>query len=213
MKTEYQSQAPEAVRKRLLVPKTNLSDDTMSVEFIESDGDIHVKHKVDDDNINMIQAGSNGVFYHVKEAGTWRTVPQAISVGGTGATNRRLAAANLGLEAVNGQTMESYNVPIMGYITENATELVLNFPTHIQTYGINRIVINSLTGVLRGNKGYMDSNNGWRNLLTSPFSAVVAKLHTGLFMVRVTKNTAFTNVDNNTPVCCMINYKFTMYDS
>lgn len=195
--------------------RTNVDDDKVSVYYNSDTNNIFVGHDEDGDGDRTdIQASQGiGVYLHTKVNGVWTTTPQAISIGGTGATERRLAAANLGLEAVDGQVMESNNVPIMGYVTENATRLILNFPTHVQTYGIRRVVINSLTGVLRGDKGYIDSNNAVRNLLASPFSTTIVKRHTGLFIATVQKNAAFTNVTNNTPVCCMISYKFTMYDS
>lgn len=161
----------------------------------------------------LMQADSSGVWVHKKENGTWSTIIQSISRGGTGASNRRNAAVNLGLEAANGQTMTSTNIPLYGYVTENATRLILGFPTHIHTYSTTRITINSLTAVLRGNKGYLDSNNAVRDLIASPFTTTVTKRHTGLFTIAVTKSSAFTNVDNNTPVCCMASYNFTLYDS
>ena len=219
MKTTYQSQNPADTRKSLQVVQSMMTDDSMRIWYEPKENEenrILVQHynpENADDIVNQIQCDKSGVYHHVKENGSWRTVPHSIAVGGTGATNRRLAAANLGLEAVNEQVMESNNVPIMGYVTENATRLVLNFPTHVHTYGITRIVINTLTGVLRGNNGYLDNINTVRNLLASPFTSTIQKRHTGLFVVTVTKNAAFTNVTNNTPVCCMINYKFTMYDS
>lgn len=214
MKTTYQSQNPADTRKNLLLVRTNVADDAVNVYFNPETNNIFVGHDIDDGDRVDIQATQGvGVYLHSKINGTWTTTPQAISIGGTGATNRRLAAANLGLEAVNGQTMESNSVPIMGYVTNNSTQLILSIPTHIHTYGITRVVVNSFSGILRGNNGYLDGVNSSRNLIASPFSTVIAKRHTGLLVATVTKSSAFTNVANNTPVACYLNYKFTLYDN
>lgn len=219
MKTTYQSQNPADTRKSLQVVQSLMTDDSMRVwyePYENEENRILVQHynpESTDDVVNQIQCDRNGVYHHVKENGSWRTVPHSIAVGGTGATNRRLAAANLGLEAVDGQTMVSNFVPIMGYVTENSKQLILSIPTHIQTYGITRVVVNSFSGILRGNNGYLDNINSSRNLIASPFSTVVAKRHTGLLVATVTKSSAFTNVTNNTPVVCYLNYNFTLYDN
>lgn len=219
MKTTYQSQNPADTRKSLQVVQSLMTDDSMRVWYEPKENEenrILVQHynpENADDIVNQIQCDKSGVYHHVKENGSWRTVPHSIAVGGTGATNRRLAAANLGLEAVNGQIMESNSVPIMGYVTNNSTQLILSIPTHVHTYGITRVVVNSFSGILRGNNGYLDNINSSRNLIASPFSTVIAKRHTGLLVATVTKSSAFTNVTNNTPVACYLNYKFTLYDN
>lgn len=84
MKTSYESKNPVAIRKRILVPKTNLSDDSVSVEYSSTNNRLTVVHAESADDLAQIQGDASGVYYHVKESGVWRTVPNAIAVGGTG---------------------------------------------------------------------------------------------------------------------------------
>lgn len=100
MKTEYPSQAPEAVRKRIKAPKTNVEDDSVSVEYNQTNDRVIVAHTEDENNISQIQADDRGVWYHKQAGGSWTTVPNAINVGGTGATNADDARTNLGLNPI-----------------------------------------------------------------------------------------------------------------
>lgn len=73
----------------------------------------------------------------------------------------------------------------------------------------SRIVINSFSGVLRGGKGYLDSNNTARNFKASPFSCTATRLSSNRLRLRIVKTSAFTNVDNNTPVVCNATWSLT----
>jgi len=126
MKTEYLPHGAVAARKRLLVPKTNVNDDSMSVDYNDANARIIVAHTVDEDNVYQIQADSNGVWYHKKDNGSWTTVPLAVSAGGTGATNADSARTNLGLNpvtfnvtAASGATVTStsFRVGKIGYLS------------------------------------------------------------------------------------------------
>lgn len=196
-----------------------MTDDSMRVWYEPYDDEenrILVQHynpENPDDIVDQIQCDRNGVYHHVKENGSWRTVPHSIAVGGTGATTRRLAAANLGLELVDGQELNRSNEIVMGYITNNSKQLMLLLPIGLHTYGVHSVTIKALSGVLRGSNGYLDNNNEVRNLIASPFSTKVYFKHSGLLHLIVDKTSAFTNVTNNTPVACYLNYDFVFYDA
>lgn len=210
MKTDYQVQSPEATRKRLLVPKTNLDDDTMSVEYNEANSRIVIAHTVDENNAYQIQADSAGVWYHKKDNGTWTTVPLAVSVGGTGGTNRQTALQNLGICFSNGSNWSmAAGTSLVGYITENGTNLYFDLETPRWMDYTSRITINSFSGVLRGNNGYLDSSNAARNFKASPFSCSASRLSYNRLRFRIVKTSSFTNVSNNTPVSCNATFNLT----
>lgn len=212
MKTEYQVQAPESSRKRLLVPKTNMDDDTVSVEYTLSNDRIIVKRQADESNLTQIQADSSGVFVHKLTNGSWSTIPNGIGVGGTGATNIATALQNLEMSYRDGETYAvSGAYPLYGYVTENSTQLWFTIvtPRRMRAGSISRVTIGSLSGILRGCKGYLDSNSASRNLLASPFSATPLRLSENAIRIIVTKNSAFTNVDNNTPINIQATFSLT----
>lgn len=92
-------------RKNLQTVKTNQTDDSVSVEYTtytvgeETDERtrLNVQYAPDEDNKVIIHGDDFGVWAHKKENGIWRTVPQSISMGGTGATNAAAARTNLGI--------------------------------------------------------------------------------------------------------------------
>ena len=204
MKTSYESKSPVAIRKRLLVPKTNLADETMSVEYLADNDRIVVKHQVDSDNLVQIQADGSGVFLHKRDNGSWSTIPNAISVGGTGATNLVAALQNLEMVYHDGDTYAvSGAYPLYGYITENLTQLWFTIitPRRMRAGTISRVTIGSLSAILRGDKGYLDNINTSRNLLAAPFSATPLRLSENAIRIIVTKSgSAFSNATNNTPI-------------
>ncbi len=212
MRTDYPSQAPESVRKRLLVPNTNMTDDSMTVGYTASADRILVVHQTDANNGSQIQADEKGVWYHKKSGGSWSTVPQAISVGGTGATDLLTAMQNLEIAYKNGDVYAiSGATPLYGYVTENTTRLMFTIitPRRMRAGSISRITINSLSAVLRGCNGYLDSNNSSRNLIASPFSAETLRLSENMVRFAVTKSSAFTNVQNNTPIMLQATFSVT----
>lgn len=219
MKTTYQSQNPADTRKSLQVVQSLMTDDSMRLwyePYDDQENRILVQHynpENTDDIVNQIQCDRNGVYHHVKENGSWRTVPHSIAVGGTGATTRRLAAANLGLELVDGQTFKGNSEIVMGYITNSSKQLLLQLPIGLHTYGTHSVTINTLHGILRGNNGYLDGVSTDRNLIASPFSTKAYFKHSGLLHFIVDKTSAFTNVTNNTPVACYLTYTLVFHDA
>lgn len=204
MKTSYESKSPVATRKRLLVPRTNLDDDTLSIEYGLTSDRIIVKRETADNNLTQIQADSSGVFLHKRDNGNWTTIPHAISVGGTGATNLVAALQNLEMVYHDGDTYAvSGAYPLYGYITENLTQLWFTIitPRRMRAGTISRVTIGSLSAILRGDKGYLDNISTSRNLLASPFSATPLRLSENTIRIIVTKSgSAFSNATNNTPI-------------
>lgn len=215
MKTSYESKSPVAIRKRLLVPKTNLADETMSVEYLADNDRIVVKHQVDPNNIVQIQADGSGVFLHRRDNGSWSTIPNAIGVGGTGATSLPAAMQNLEIAYRDGDVYAvSGDYPLYGYVTQNLTQLLFTIitPRRMRAGSISRVTIGSLSATLRGDKGYLDSVSTPRNLLASPFSATPARLSENAVRIIVTKNgSTFSNVTNNTPISLLANFSMTFH--
>lgn len=174
----------------------------MSVDYNDDNSRIIIAHTVDADNIYQIQADSNGVWYHKKDAGSWSTVPLAISAGGTGATGYQAARQNLGFCFKDGDTLTmGASYPFPGYITENSTRLIFNLITPKGMDYTSTITITAMSLVFRGVSGYLDSNNALRNCLASPLSTTATRLNANTIRFQIDKTSAFTNVTNNTPVC------------
>ena len=213
MKTSYESKSPAAIRKRLLVPKTNLADETISIEYLEENDRIVVKHQVDTDNLLQIQGDSRGVFMHKLDNGVWTTIPTAVNAGGTGAISLPAAMQNLEIAYRDGDVYAvSGAYPLYGYITENSTQLWFTIitPRRMRAGSISRVTIGSLSAILRGEKGYLDSNSASRNLLASPFSATPLRLSENTVRIIVTKSgSAFSNATNNTPITLQATFSLT----
>jgi len=214
VKTTYQSQNPADARKNLQVVRSNQSDDSILAYYNPETNNIFIGHidPTTGDRVDIQATQGTGIYLHTMTGdNNWTTTPQAISIGGTGATNRKDAAANLALEFKAGDTLSRNSMLLFGYVTENTTRLILEVPLGRHTYGLSNVKFTSFHGVLRGVSGYLDNNNTDRNLLASPFTNFAVQYpFSGTLRVIVTKNAAFTNVVNNTPVACMISYACTL---
>lgn len=178
-----------------------MTDDSMSVDYNDANSRIIIAHTVDADNVYQIQADSNGVWYHKKDAGSWSTVPLAVSAGGTGATSLEALRKNLGLAYNSGATTTIGTAILHGYVTDNTKELLLTINLGASTQYTPNISFTEFTGVIRGISGYLDNINTARNLLASPFSVKTIYRPTYYELTAIIdKNAAFTNVTNNTPV-------------
>lgn len=178
-----------------------MTDDSMSVDYDNANSRIIIAHTVDADNVYQIQADSKGVYYHKKDAGSWSTVPLAVSAGGTGATSLEELRKNLGLAYNSGATTTIGAAILHGYVTNNTKELCLTINLGASTQYTPNISFTEFTGVIRGISGYLDNINTDRNLLASPFyvKAIYRPTYYELTAI-IDKNAAFTNVKNNTPV-------------
>lgn len=184
-----------------------MTDDSMRVwyePYENEENRILVQHynpENTDDIVNQIQCDRNGVYHHIKENGSWRTVPHSIAVGGTGATSIEGLRKNLGLAYNSGATTTIGTAILHGYVTNNSKQLFLTINLGASTQYTPNISFTEFTGVIRGISGYLDNNNTARNLLASPFS--VSNIYRPTYYeltAIIDKNAAFTNVTNNTPV-------------
>ena len=201
-------------RKNLQVVRSNQSDDSILAYYNSETNDMFIGHNdpATGARVDIQATQGTGIYLHTMTGdNNWTTTPQAISIGGTGATNRKDAAANLALEFRAGDTLNRTSMLLFGYVTENTTRLIFEVPLGRQTYGLSNVTFTSFHGVLRGVQGYLDNINTDRNLLASPFTGFdVQYSYSGLLRVIVTKNAAFTNVVNNTPIACLISYACTL---
>ena len=192
--------------------RTNVDDDRVKVYYNPDTNNIFVGHDEDGDgNRTDIQASQGiGVYLHTKVDGVWTTTPQAISIGGTGGTNRQTALQNLGICFSNGSGWSmATGTALNGYITSTSTELYFDVETPRWMDYTSKITINSFSGVLRGDKGYLDSNNTARNFKASPFTCYATRLSYNRMRLRIVRSSAFSNVTNNTPVSCNATFNFT----
>lgn len=192
--------------------RTNVDDDKVSVYYNPDTNNIFVGHDEDGDgNRTDIQASQGiGVYLHTKVDGVWTTTPQAISIGGTGGTNRQTALQNLGICFSDGSNWNmASGTSLVGYLTEAGTILYFDLETPRWMDYTSRITINSFSGVLRGNNGYLDSSNAARNFKASPFSCSATRLSYNRMRLRIVRSSAFSNVTNNTPVSCNATFNLT----
>ena len=121
-----------SARKRLYAARTNQGDDSMQVNWNDSNDQLTIYHSIDNNNARQIVADdTNGAFYQKKVNGTWTVVPTNVLHGGTGATTAHDARTNLGLNpvavsitAASGATWnhnESFKIGKVGFIMAQVT--------------------------------------------------------------------------------------------
>lgn len=97
-----------------------------------------------------------------------------------------------------------------GMITSSTTSIVIPFTFPKKINGLN-ISITKFDAELRGIKGYLNGQSGKQNLMSSSYKVgVVQEGNDYTAHINIVKTTAFTNVDNNTPVSVAgdITFKF-----
>ena len=89
-----------------------------------------------------------------------------------------------------------------GFVSNNTTEIQFSVVLPKRLDNITTITITDLRGTLRGNKGYLNSDSTVHDFLsdTSNYTITYAKKSENMIVIIINKSTAFTNVDNNTPV-------------
>lgn len=86
----------DTARKTIGAVQTSDTDHPPCIYYDSSNDRIIIERHEDTDNRRLIQCDSSGVYMHNKVSGSWKTIPQAVSVGGTGATTAANARKNLG---------------------------------------------------------------------------------------------------------------------
>lgn len=101
-----------------------------------------------------------------------------------------------------GDTFEcDYDTILNGYVTSGTKNVRLAFPVPKRLDNINSITIESLNAEARCNKGYLNSKSGNVEYVgKSGYTIEVHKSNNNVVNILIIKNSAWTNVDNNTPV-------------
>lgn len=101
----------------------------------------------------------------------------------------------------SGNTYSTQYIVVSGMITTGATYIALPIYLPKRLDNITSITVNTLKMEARGIKGYLNSNSGVYNFKAdSNYSITAQKRAENLISINITKSSAFTNVDNNTPV-------------
>ncbi len=111
------------------------------------------------------------------------------------------ALYNKVLYKVNDTFSTSYTA-FTGFVSNNTTEIQFSVVLPKRLDNITTITITDLRGTLRGDKGYLNSDSTVHDFLTdtSNYTITYAKKSENMIVIIMNKSTAFTNVDNNTPV-------------
>ena len=104
-------------------------------------------------------------------------------------------------------TLDSYTAS--GFVTGGTLSVYLNIETPKMLDNITSFSFTSLTGGLRGIKGYLDGTSDSTNL-KSTYTLSASKTGSKSIRIQIKKNSAFTNVDNNTPVCAPLTGTITL---
>lgn len=101
-----------------------------------------------------------------------------------------------------GDTFEcDYDVIMSGYITSGATGVRVSFPSPKRLDNINSITCQSFKCEARGIKGYLNGEAGSIEFAgRSGYTISINKSNNNVINFLIIKSSAWTNVDNNTPV-------------
>lgn len=101
---------------------------------------------------------------------------------------------------VNTETIILY-----GYVTSGSTAVRLYFPMPKRLDNITSIIVQSFKGEMRGGKGYLNSQSGDVEYVGKSGYALNLYKSNGInIYAALDKSSAYTNVDNNTPVIFVI---------
>lgn len=101
-----------------------------------------------------------------------------------------------------GDTYENdFYLPINGHITNASKNVVATLVLPKRLDNIKSITCNKLVCEARGIKGYLNSQAGYVNYVDKSGYTVSCRKNSNCSVeIRIAKSTAFTNVDNNTPI-------------
>ena len=105
-----------------------------------------------------------------------------------------------------GDKFECENEVILsGFITSGTTSVSVSFPSPKRLDNITSITCQSFKGEARGIKGYLNGEAGSIEYVgRSGYRVSIIKSNNNIIIVKITKSSAWTNVDNNTPVVFII---------
>ena len=88
-----------------------------------------------------------------------------------------------------------------GYITASAQDVKFDVPVPKKLDYISSISVTRLQGAIRGNKGYINGTSGWQVYSGDSNYTITASIsNSGAVSIILHKSSAFTNIDNNTPL-------------
>lgn len=101
-----------------------------------------------------------------------------------------------------GDTYENdFYLPVSGHITNASKNVVATLVLPKRLDNIKSITCNKLVCEARGIKGYLNNQAGYVNYIgKSGYTVSCRKNSNCSIEIRIAKSTAFTNVDNNTPI-------------
>lgn len=101
-----------------------------------------------------------------------------------------------------GDTFEcDYDVILSGYVTSGTTGVRVSFPSPKRLDNISSITCQSFKCEARGLKGYLNSESGSIEFVgRSGYTISINKSNNNVINFLIVKSSAWTNVDNNTPV-------------
>ena len=95
-----------------------------------------------------------------------------------------------------------------GYITSGSQDLFLNLSLPASVDYVTSATVNSMVGIMRGVKGYLNSDASEVDI-KSLYNVTVNYLSGNHIRLNVSNTNGFTNVDNNTPVAVYAKIKVT----
>lgn len=101
-----------------------------------------------------------------------------------------------------GETFEcDFDTVMNGYVTSGTKSVKLSFPAPKRLDNINSITCQSFKCEARGIKGYLNSQAGDVEYVNkSGYTVKCKKTNNNIIGITIDKSTAWTNVENNTPV-------------
>ena len=160
---------------------------------------------VRDDGFNLWNATQAKMIWDL-------SVPIPLSKGGTGGTSLETGLKNMHISYANGEVFSASSYVSNGFVTENTTRLYIPINTPRDMRYVNNFTLTIFNVCARTLKGYIDGGSYQkRNFKASPYSIFqIRKIHPNCLGIIVQKSSAFTNVDNNTPVAFEIDFSVTM---
>lgn len=209
----------EAVaRKKLSVVRSNQTNDSILVYYNPETNNMYigwqdVNEPSTPDRTDIQATDGTGVYIRKRVDGTWTTVPQAITIGGTGATNAPAALQNLGIAYKVNDTVTVSNIIAGGWISSATTIIGFTLYPPKLLNSVSTITLTSLKATIRTTAGgYINSVSSEVEYVgASGYTVGATKTGNNAFRVTITKSSAYTNVTNNTPVIvhCTYTAKFT----
>lgn len=99
-------------------------------------------------------------------------------------------------------------IVLNGFITSGTQDLFLDLPLPASVDYVTNATVNSMVGLMRGAKGYLNSDASEIDIKSS-YNVTVNYLSGNHIRINVSNTNGFTNVDNNTPVSVYAKIKVT----